>query len=179
MLHGMAVDCILCETRPADHAALITIYDQAFPDEPLHELVAALLAEPSGVLSLFAYVEDQLAGHAVFTRCTIGDAPTPLSLLGPLAIRPEWQRQGIGSRLIRDGIARLRHEGHVAVLVLGDPDYYGRFGFTAQRAIAPPHAVPKTWRSAWQVLPLDPAAAALAGPLKVLPAWDDPALWRP
>jgi putative acetyltransferase len=78
---------------------------------------------------------------------------------------------------VRAGLERMRGAGVARALVLGDPAYYGRFGFAPDRAIAPPYELPAAWQDAWQSLALDDDAPPLAGTLTVPPPWRHPALW--
>lgn len=105
-----------------DVAALIT---DAFaqPDE------AALVAALSPEFALVAEEDDELIGHIVFS-CL--EAPFRALALAPLSVSPMWQRQGVGSALMRAGIARAK--GWDAIIVLGEPDYYRRFGFSVELA---------------------------------------------
>jgi putative acetyltransferase len=121
------------ETR-ADRTAVETVVAAAFgrPDEA--HLVARLRDDGHAVLSLVA--EDALAGvlgHVLFTRLVIetarGPAPLGATALAPVSVMPDRQRHGIGSALIRDGLARLRAAGEDICFVVGEPDYYARFGF--------------------------------------------------
>jgi len=82
-------------------------------------------------LSLVAELEGRIVGHILFYPVTIRSADsefTSLSL-GPMAVIPELQRQGIGSRLVTEGLAAAARLGHRSVIVLGHPEYYPRFGF--------------------------------------------------
>jgi len=69
--------------------------------------------------------------HILFSRVTVANSPAAFSGVGlaPVAVLPEFQRQGIGSKLIRDGLERCRQAGYDAVVILGDPAYNSRFGF--------------------------------------------------
>ncbi len=78
------------------------------------------------VISLVAVEADRVVGHILFTRL---GAPFPALALAPLAVVPERQRRGIGSRLIRTGLDAAAQGGWRGVFVLGEPGYYGRFGF--------------------------------------------------
>ncbi len=164
------------QSKPSDLPGLEALYPAAFPDEDLLAVVRGLEAEPD-VLSLVLDQSGQIIGHVAFTPCTTGGGRAVLSLLGPLAIHPDWQKQGLGGSLVREGLARLRKQGVTGVLVLGDPAYYGRFGFRAEPNIAPPYPLPEDWAGAWQSLALseDPLGE---GRLAVPKVWDDPKLWR-
>jgi putative acetyltransferase len=160
-----------------DLAGIEPLYADAFPDEELRPLVRALLQDTPGVLSLVAAEGAALIGHVAFTSCCVKGET--VSLLGPLAVTPAWQRRGVGSALVRAGLERLRSSGISQVFVLGDPAYYRRFGFAAERAVVPPCPIPKDWQDAWQSFSLKDAAPKLRGTLTVPPAWNDPALWLP
>jgi putative acetyltransferase len=173
MIPGLAI-------RPATGAEpeVAALYAAAFPQEDLLPLVRALSGRED-VLVLAAWLGAELVGHVVFTRCRVAGRAEPVALLGPLAVAPPHQRRGIGGALVRQGLRRLAEDGVVRVQVLGDPLYYGRLGFRADAAVAPPCPVPEAWRAAWQSLPLGDAPAPLAGVLEVPSPWRDPALWAP
>jgi hypothetical protein len=85
-------------------------------------------------------------------------------LLGPLCAAPDRQGRGIGSALVQAGFERLRADGVTTVLVLGDPAYYGRFGFEAGHDIAAPYDLPPAYVAGWQALSLVAGHAAAARP---------------
>jgi putative acetyltransferase len=91
------------------------------------DLVDALRAHGKATLSLVAEEDGAIVGHVLFSPARIGE--TPAIGMGPVAVRPARQGQGIGSALIRAGLAGLRQAGHTIVIVEGDPNYYTRFGF--------------------------------------------------
>lgn len=171
-------DLEIRESLPGDRASIETLYPAAFPDEDLLPLVGELLAAGPAVLSLAASDGPQLVGHAVFTTCSVDNGPDAVALLGPLAVAPARQRQGIGSALVRAGLERLEADGIKQVYVLGDPNYYGRLGFRPDTAVAPPYPLPQEWREAWQSLSLG-NAEPLHGTLSVPQPWRQPALWAP
>lgn len=86
--------------------------------------------------SLVAELEQRLVGHILFSRMWIdGDGgPVRAAALAPVAVLPGHQGRGIGQRLIRSGLNRLREQREQIVLVLGHPDYYSRFGFSNEKA---------------------------------------------
>jgi putative acetyltransferase len=116
--------------RPDDVAAVDAVHRAAFPGDDEARLVAALRDNGHASPSLVAELDGQIVGHIVFSPVTL-DPPAPLVGLGlaPVAVLPAHQRQGIGSRLIKEGIAECREMGVDYVVVLGHPAYYPRFGF--------------------------------------------------
>ncbi len=154
------------------------LYPRVFPDEDLLPLVLELLAEDPPVLSLVATCrDDELAGHVIFTPCALSGSSAKVALLGPLAVNPTWQRQGVGSALVRAGLSLLEEAGTVQVHVLGDPAYYGRFGFEPNESVTPPYKLPEEWHDAWQSLNLGSQRPHLGGQLCVPPPWRQEALW--
>jgi putative acetyltransferase len=164
---------------PTDIPLIERLYPDAFPDEDLLPLVQELLREEQNVLSLVAVLDRTLAGHVVFTMCGIAGRPDKVALLGPLAVAPKMQRRGIGSALVREGLQRLKSERTLQVQVLGDPAYYGRFGFEPDDCVIPPYPLPKEWLTAWQSIGLRDGKPTVQGTLSVPPPWRQPALWAP
>ncbi len=167
------------ETVADDLVLLEKLYPCVFPEEDLRPLLRRLMLRKTGVLSLVALRNGELSGHVAFTECIAGEEGGKVSLLGPLAVSPCHQRRGIGSALVREGMARLSEHGFSEILVLGDPAYYGRFGFVAEEELAPPYPLPEGWAAAWQSLCLSPCREKRRGKLVVPKAWRDPALWSP
>ena len=127
---------------PADADAIRAIHLAAFPDATEADLVEQLQRDGDGVLSLVADQEGRVVGHILISRMTAaGDGHTLRAVgLAPVAVLPELQRQGIGGRLINSAIERLRAAGVEIVFLVGEPEYYRRFGFDA--ATAAPFASP-------------------------------------
>lgn len=170
---------VLRASQTDDRSALGKLYPSAFPDEDLLPLVGDLLDDTHPVLSLVAVADRTVVGHVVLTECTVSDSPARVALLGPLAVTPQWQRQGIGSALIGQGIAQQIDLGVQRILVLGDPAYYGRFGFRAEAAIEPPYPLPAEWTPAWQGFAANSTTPLPRGTLRVPRAWQRHALWAP
>lgn len=125
------------EERPEDQDQVAAIHREAFGPhgsvvaELLTDLRKSLSKEPG--LSLVALEGDRVQGHVLFTRNLL-DAPKRLvdvQVLSPVAVRPDRQRQGIGSQLIRHGLDLLDRQQVPLVFLEGPPDYYGRLGFGA------------------------------------------------
>lgn len=130
------------------------------------------------MLSLVAHWGDDLVGHIAFTACRIDGAPATAALLGPLAVAPGAQRKGVGSALVTAGLSRMAVGGVARVFVLGDPAYYGRFGFETETQTAPPYRLPDDWAGAWRSIGVD-GAGPVRGVLQPPPPWRRRALWTP
>jgi putative acetyltransferase len=125
----------LREEQPGDREAVRSVQLQAFGDEGavVADLVDTLrggITAGEG-LALVAEVDGQVAGHVMFTRSLL-DAPRRLvdvQVLSPLGVLPGWQRQGIGSALVRHGLKIVAGRGVPLVFLEGSPGYYPRFGF--------------------------------------------------
>lgn len=95
------------------------------------ELVDKLRQNCSDLLSLVAVMQDQVVGHILFSPASIESLERTVQgmALAPMAVLPEFQRQGIGSALVRTGIEKLRERQCPFIIVLGHAEYYPRFGF--------------------------------------------------
>ncbi|MCX4745136.1 N-acetyltransferase [Kitasatospora sp. NBC_01287] len=145
--------------EPGDAPAIRRVHMAAFPGPEEADLVDALRRDPAWLpaLSLVAVDEGGLVvAHALLTRLRIGDGQG--LALAPVAVAPEWQRRGVGKRVVRAALEAAEQAGERLVVVLGDPGYYGRFGFTpaAEYGVSGPYEVPD---EVFQVL--------------ALPAYDD------
>jgi putative acetyltransferase len=98
------------------------------------ELVDELRSAGDLLLSLVATVGGEVVGHAAFSRLTIDTADGPAGgvALAPVAVDPDHQRKGVGSKLISTGIEMLRAREEQVILVVGNPAFYSRFGFSAE-----------------------------------------------
>ena len=116
---------------PADYEAIHQVNVAAFGRTNEAELVDALRRDQALVLSLVAGSGGLVVGHIAFsTARVIGDGAAYQTVaLGPMSVLPDHQNQGIGSGLVRAGLAALQRQGTTLVFVLGHPGYYPRFGF--------------------------------------------------
>lgn len=114
----------------ADEAAIRLVNEQAFERDGEANLVEVLRQNHKVVLSLVAVITGQVVGHILFCPVTIeADGKSYSAIgLGPMAVLPEFQRQGIGSDLVQHGLELLRQD-HDVVVVLGHTEFYTRFGF--------------------------------------------------
>ncbi len=126
---------ILRPEDDSDAGAISEVVRQAFGRAQEALLVEALRRDPAFIpeLSLVAQAEGEVVGHLLFTLAPIvgKEESWPNLALAPLSVRPSWQRQGVGSALMRYGLAACWRLGHQRVVVLGHADYYPRFGFTS------------------------------------------------
>jgi putative acetyltransferase len=114
-----------------DQDAIREIHRLAFGGPAEAKLVDDLRQSADALISLAAERDGRIIGHVLFSRLK---APMKALGLAPVAIHPSFQKQGVGSALIREGLDRARKDGWMCVFVLGDPGYYGRFGFRAETA---------------------------------------------
>jgi putative acetyltransferase len=132
---SVAGNVILRSEFPEDIAAIHFVNQQAFGRRDEADLVDALRSEGAVLGSFVALLDEEIVGHVLFSRMSIEAANSvPAVALAPATVLPRHQRAGIGARLIRHGLERLRTDGERIVLVLGEPEYYGRFGFSAEMA---------------------------------------------
>jgi putative acetyltransferase len=120
--------------RPADHAHIHTLTALAFArmtfsDGTEPAIINALRAAGDLTVSLVASISGRIVGHVAFSPAMIAGAHESWFALGPIAVHPQHQRQGIGSALIEAGLERLRTMGAQGCVLIGDPGYYARFGF--------------------------------------------------
>jgi len=126
----MTVDVRVRDEAPADVGAIHAVVASAFGRSDEARLVDALRAAGKATISLVADHDGRVVGHVLFSPVTLAGAPSA-SGLAPLAVVPPMQRRGIGGALVRAGLDRCRAAHRPFVVVLGSPDYYGRFGFLA------------------------------------------------
>jgi putative acetyltransferase len=116
---------------PADSAAIGRVLEASFTAAAEARLVDLLRTGGHLLISLVAEDDEAVVGYIAFSPVQIeGEALEGIGLgLAPLAVLPEYQRRGIGDRLVREGLAACRRAGYGFVVVLGEPAYYRRFGF--------------------------------------------------
>jgi putative acetyltransferase len=114
-----------------DYEAVRRVNESAFGRPNEANLVEALRSAARPYISLVAVLDGQVVGHIFFSPVRIESEGGVWSAMGlaPMAAQPEYQRQGIGDRLVREGLRECQRLGQRVVVVLGHPDYYPRFGF--------------------------------------------------
>ena len=122
----------------------------AFDQGTEADLVDALRDSGDAVLSLVADDDGEIVGHVLLSKLR---APDQCVALAPVSVTPGRQNQGIGSKLIFEGLARARRDGWRAMFVLGEPGYYQRFGFNAATAEKFETPYPKPYFMALKLAP--------------------------
>jgi putative acetyltransferase len=143
--------------RAGDHECIDGVLRAAFGRGDEADLTRRLRADEDVLFELVACEDEAVVGHVLMSRLW-ADSPGLYAALAPLSVQPERQRGGVGAALVKAAIDSARDFGCLGVLVLGDPAYYGRFGFTADHAKAV--ASPFRGLAAFQALPLEDAAFA-------------------
>lgn len=119
---------------PADIIAIQNITRAAFAgkpysDETEHLIINRLRNAQALFLSLVAEIPNEVVGHVAFSSVTINGEDLSWYGLGPISVKPGFQNQGIGSKLVRDGLSLIRENGAQGCVLEGSPIYYQRFGF--------------------------------------------------
>jgi putative acetyltransferase len=116
--------------RSGDAAGIRYVLEAAFTSRAEADLVERLRNNAKSVIALAAEDEGTVVGHIVFSPLSLDPLAGTVGLgLGPLAVLPDHEKHGVGRRLVQNGLAACHAWGAGFVTVLGDPDYYGRFGF--------------------------------------------------
>src|SRR6185437_3825765 len=128
---------------PADVGEIEALTAAPFRDAPHtshteQHIVAALRSAGKLSVSLIAEADGTLTGHVAVSPVSISDGTSGWFGLGPISVLPQCQRQGIGSRLMREALRMLSERGASGCVVLGEPGYYGRFGFRSDPRLVLP-----------------------------------------
>ena len=116
--------------RPDDVAAVRRVHEAAFPTSAEANLVERLRASGKAAVALVAEDGGQIVGHILFSPVAF-DPPVAVVAFGlaPMAVLPDYWKHGVGRRLVQNGLAECHARSACLVMVLGEPDYYRRFGF--------------------------------------------------
>ena len=172
------------EASASDLDDVLYVERTAFDSDEAADLVRDLLQDASAepIVSLLAFQKNRAVGHILFTRAHLEPkAPLSMSILAPLAVIPDAQRQGVGGKLIKHGLEILSESGTDLVFVLGHPEYYPRYGFKPAGTLVfcPPYPIPEENANAWMVLALRPQAiVAFRGTVHCADTLHKPKYWR-
>ena len=143
------------------------------------------MEDPSAqpLLSLVATADDEIVGHILFTSAQLKHTQRMViaALLAPLAVIPKYQNQGVGGRLIEEGLKQSKATGIELVFVLGNPGYYPKYGFSPAgiKGFDAPYPIPPEDSSAWMVKELHPGIIeSVSGQVKCADALNDPKHWQ-
>ncbi len=155
MLGALLMNSLLRPETPADHAAIYDVTKRVFAPMPYadgdeQELIGRFRDAGVLALSLVAEKDGVVVGQITFTPAFAADGSTGWYALGPVSVEPALKHQGIGSQLIRAGIAWLREQDAAGCILIGNPAYYSRFGFRIFPELAPT-GMPAEY---YQILPL-------------------------
>ncbi len=128
------MDILIRKEHPADKNTIENVTFAAFADKPYsdqteHLVVNALREAGALTLSLVAEVDGKVVGHIGFSKVSINGEDLNWYGIGPVSVQPEMQKQGIGSKLIQEGLTLIRDLGAKGCVLEGSPEYYQRFGF--------------------------------------------------
>lgn len=173
----MRDDMIIRRERADDHAAIAALHDDAFNrvDGAARSVESSLVDELRGdgdvidELTFVAELDGEVVGHVMCSPATMGEGPSVG--LGPIAVTPALQRQGIGAALMASVIASAEQRGDAAIVLLGDPGYYAHFGFVEAAGLGV--GSPGPWESRYfQVKTLRAWRPEQAGPFRYAPAFE-------
>lgn len=133
---------------------------------------------PVKIFSLVAIENSEIVGHVAFSPVYLENTNEHLGyILAPLAVSPEFQKNSIGTSLVKYGLDIIATSGSFIVFVYGDPRYYSRFGFITDLAknFIPPYTL--QYPEGWQALKLNSALFPEGGNIRCVDSLDDPDLW--
>lgn len=137
---------------PADLPMIEAVTASAFLNAPHtrhteQHIVNALRRDGKLAISLVAEADGDIIGHVAISPVSISDGTLRWFGLGPVSVLPQHQRRGVGSQLMREALRVLRENGASGCVVLGEPEYYGRFGFRADRNLLLPGVPPEYFQA--------------------------------
>ena len=158
---------------PGDKDGVFKVNAAAFGTEAEARLVDRLHNEADAVISLVAELDGNIVGHILFSPVTLAGNAVFIQGLAPMAVRPGCQNNGVGSALVHAGLEACKAQGAGAVVVLGHPNYYPRFGFVpaSRFGLSSEYEVPD---EVFMVLELEPGyLAGINGKVSYHPAFGD------
>ncbi|MEB3340022.1 N-acetyltransferase [Okeania sp.] len=175
---------IIRQALDSDLDDIFSVQRAAFDSDECVEIVQKILGDESAkpIFSLVSLQEDKIVGHLLFSRATLEPKTSlSLSILGPIAVVPELQKQSIGGKLIENGLDILSKSGVDLVFVLGHTKYYPRYGFkpASNLGFEPSYPIPEKNADAWMVQALRPAIIGnFRGKVICADSMNDPKYWR-
>ena len=173
------------EVNDLDIHNVLLVEKEAFGYDKEANLVNDLLSDPSAkpLYSFLAINNDKAVGHILFTSALIEGTQNDasISLLAPLAVIPDFQKQGVGGKLVEHGLQHLTNAGVDLVFVLGHPGYYPRYGFepAGVQGFEAPYPIPEEHANAWMVQELRPGViGSVSGKVKCADMLHKPEHWR-
>ncbi len=174
------------ETGIDDFNAIIEVEKQAFGSDNEANLVADLLKDKSAepMLSLLAFDDKIAIGHILFTRVYLDEMENEVlaHILAPLAVKPDYQKKGIGGQLIKAGLEILKERDSKLVFVLGHMEYYPKYGFIPDAkslGFSAPFPIPEEFADGWMVQSLSPEGFKnLHGKIRCANELHKEELWR-
>jgi putative acetyltransferase len=144
-----AFEMVIRPEKPGDERAIDEVVRDAFAgaahSSGTESLIVKALRDSRAItISLVAAEGANIVGHVAVSPVRVRGAAGEWFGIGPLSVRPQWQRRGIGRALTREALEQLRRSGAAGCVVLGDPNYYGQFGFEhdpslCYRDVPPPY----------------------------------------
>ena len=174
------------QTREAtidDAENIKNVHLQAFDNSEnqiISDLAVHLLNDnhPVKTMSLVAMESNKIVGHIAFSPVFFESTNEHLGyILAPLAVSPKFQKNGVGSSLVKHGLDTISNTGSFIVFVYGDPQYYSRFGFNTDLAkkFMPPHTL--QFPEGWQALRLNSDVFSEGGSITCVDSLNDPKIW--
>ncbi len=169
----------------SDFDDVFSVEYEAFGSHDIANLVKDLLNDPTAEpsISLLAVENQRAVGHILFTKAhSEPESDLSVYILAPLAVIPEYQNQGIGGKLINEGLRYLKHMNVDIVFVLGHPGYYPRHGFISDAGrlgFEAPYPIEEKHADAWMLQELRPDIIGnFRGKIRCADALDKPEHWR-
>lgn len=146
------MNILIRKESPADVSAIEAVTVSAFlgathSSHTEQFIVSALRQSDQLLISLVADEGGVVIGHVAVSPASVSDGAVGWYGLGPVSVAPERQGRGVGSQLIKSALSELRRFGASGCVVLGDPNYYSRFGFNAQPSLALPGVPPEYFQA--------------------------------
>lgn len=146
------MNSVIRQESPSDAAAIHAVTVAAFLKAPhtAHTeqfIVEALREADALTISLVAEQDGEVVGHVALSPVSVSDGSTGWYGLGPISVKPELQRKGIGSLLMQAAIRLLRERGAAGCVLVGDPSYYSRFGFKPEPSLVLPDVPPEYFQA--------------------------------